>query len=174
MELIDKQTAINTILGQPPEPHYPSWYAEQIKQLSPVQPDNQVHLCNSCSYIYPECPSMYNDMIFGNGRGNDNICACSKYLPPAQLKWISVEEKLPDEHDSIFKRFYGTNKWTDLMFQKRSDDVLVIEICDGEKQVGVAHTCDGKWRSNIPIINYEVIAWMPFPKLRSEDGRNVE
>jgi hypothetical protein len=33
MELIDKQTAIDTILGQPPELHYPSWYAEQIRQL---------------------------------------------------------------------------------------------------------------------------------------------
>lgn len=39
MELIDKQTAINAILGQPPEPHYPSWYAEQIKQLQPAQPE---------------------------------------------------------------------------------------------------------------------------------------
>ena len=92
--------------------------------------------------------------------------------PPAWPKWISVEEKLPDEHDSIFKRFYGTNKWTDLMFLKRSDDVFVIEVCDGEKQIGVAHTCDGQWRSNIPIINYEVIAWMmPFPNLRNEDGK---
>ena len=27
MELINKQTAIDTILGQPPELHYPSWYS---------------------------------------------------------------------------------------------------------------------------------------------------
>ena len=35
-ELIRKQDAINVIMGQPPEPHYPSWYAEQIKLLPPV------------------------------------------------------------------------------------------------------------------------------------------
>lgn len=37
-DLISKQTAIHTIMGQPPEPHYPSWYAEQIKALPPVIP----------------------------------------------------------------------------------------------------------------------------------------
>jgi len=54
--------------------------------MSSVCPDNQVHLCDSCSYTYPECPSEYTDMIFGNGIGNDNVCACSKYIPSAQPK----------------------------------------------------------------------------------------
>lgn len=57
----------------------PEHYA--LSTLPSTQPDNQVHLCDSCLYTYPECPSVYTDMIFGNGRGNDNICACSKYLP---------------------------------------------------------------------------------------------
>ena len=39
MELIGKQIAIETILGQPPELHYPSWYAEQIEKLPPAQPE---------------------------------------------------------------------------------------------------------------------------------------
>ena len=60
------------------------WLADCMEQLPSAQPDNQVHLCDSCSYTYPECPSVYTDMIFGNGTGNDNICACSKYLPSAQ------------------------------------------------------------------------------------------
>lgn len=38
MELISRQAAIKKILGQPPEPHYPSWYAEQIKELPPAEP----------------------------------------------------------------------------------------------------------------------------------------
>jgi len=68
-------------------------YEEDTKA---VQPDNQVHLCDSCSYTYPECPSVYADVIFGNGIGNDNICACSKYLPSAQPErakghWIPVD-----------------------------------------------------------------------------------
>lgn len=37
-DLIDRQAAINKILGQPPEPHYPSWYAEQIKELPTAEP----------------------------------------------------------------------------------------------------------------------------------------
>lgn len=38
-ELISKRAAIEKILGQPPELHYPSWYAEQIKELLPIQHD---------------------------------------------------------------------------------------------------------------------------------------
>lgn len=69
-----------------------------VGQLSSAQPDNQVHLCDSCSYTYPECPSAYTDVIFGNGIGNDNICACSKYLPSAQPeqhtgKWIPSDSQ---------------------------------------------------------------------------------
>lgn len=75
--------------------------------------------------------------------------------------WISVEERLPEEYDSIFKRYYGTNKWNDSMFLKRSNDVPVIEVYeDGSKRIGTAHTCDGQWRFNVPIINREVVAWM--------------
>lgn len=36
-ELVRKQDVIDLIMGQPPEPHYPSWYAEQIRALQPVQ-----------------------------------------------------------------------------------------------------------------------------------------
>ena len=39
MELIGKQIAIETILGQPPEAHYPSWYAAQIEKLPPAPPE---------------------------------------------------------------------------------------------------------------------------------------
>ena len=57
---------------------------EIIKQLPSAErkigtSNNQVHLCNSCKYNYPECPYDAN-VIFGDGRGNDNICACSKYV----------------------------------------------------------------------------------------------
>lgn len=37
-DLISRQAAIEKILGQPPEPHYPSWYAEQIRELPPAEP----------------------------------------------------------------------------------------------------------------------------------------
>ena len=38
-DLISRQAAIDAIMGQPPEPHYPSWYAEQIKNLPSAQPE---------------------------------------------------------------------------------------------------------------------------------------
>lgn len=45
--------------------------------------NNQINLCDSCKYLYPACPSgkEKDDVIFGNGIGNDNICACNKYDP---------------------------------------------------------------------------------------------
>ena len=47
---------------------------------------NQVHLCDSCKYTYPECPNDAN-VIFGDGKGNDNICACSRYETPGVGFW---------------------------------------------------------------------------------------
>lgn len=43
--------------------------------------DNKVNLCDSCSYEHAECPSALTNVMFGDGVGNDNICACSKYKP---------------------------------------------------------------------------------------------
>ena len=41
--------------------------------------NNKVHLCDSCKYNYPECPSQTEGVIFGDAVGGDNICACSCY-----------------------------------------------------------------------------------------------
>ena len=38
-DCIRRQAAIDAIMSQPPEPHYPSWYAEQINALPPAQPE---------------------------------------------------------------------------------------------------------------------------------------
>ena len=89
----------------------------------------------------------------------EKVSECEE--PSEVPHWISVEERLPEEYDSIFKRYYGTNKWNDSMFLKRSNDVPVIEVYeDGSKRIGTAHTCDGQWRFSVPIINREVVAWM--------------
>lgn len=37
-DLISRKAAVEKILGQPPEAHYPSWYARQIEDLPPAQP----------------------------------------------------------------------------------------------------------------------------------------
>lgn len=58
---------------------------DEIEALPPAQPqriqNNAVHLCDSCQYTYVTCPSHGNDAVFGDGKGNDNICACNKYRP---------------------------------------------------------------------------------------------
>ena len=49
---ISRQMAIDTIMGQPPEPHYPSWYAAQIEELPAVQPE--IIRCKDCKHRDPE------------------------------------------------------------------------------------------------------------------------
>lgn len=92
----------------------------------------------------------------------ETISECEE--PSETPHWISVEDYMPDEHESIFAKYYGTNKWNDSMFINRSDNVLVVEVYeDGSKKVGVAHTCDGEWRYDIPIIKRKIIYWMKKP-----------
>ena len=47
-DLISRQAAIDAIMGQPPEPHYPSWYAAQIEKLPAAQPE--IIRCKDCRY----------------------------------------------------------------------------------------------------------------------------
>ena len=70
---------------------------EVVDELPSVTPsiNNKVHLCDSCKYTYPECPCKTDDVIFGNGKGNDNICACSKYEPSRRKgHWIPIPYEL--------------------------------------------------------------------------------
>lgn len=47
-DTISRQAAIDTIMGQPPEAHYPSWYAAQIEELPPAQPE--ITRCKDCKW----------------------------------------------------------------------------------------------------------------------------
>lgn len=48
-EYIEKQVALDAILSEPPEAHYPSWYAERIKVL-PAADVVPVVRCKDCKY----------------------------------------------------------------------------------------------------------------------------
>jgi len=48
---------------------------------------NKVHLCESCKHDYPECTTEIHDVIFGDGKGNDNIVCCSHYEPLQKRGW---------------------------------------------------------------------------------------
>ena len=82
--------------------------------------------------------------------------------------WISCSERLPEEHDSIFAEYKGTNKWKEAMFEKISDDVNVtVKYENGTVKTMTMHTIDGKWKID-SIVKCEVIAWQPLPPVYSE------
>lgn len=88
-----------------------------------------------------------------------------------QNKWHLCSEGLPKEHESMFAKYKGTDKWNPAMFEKISDEVnVVIQDKNGKKVVTHAHTVDGQWKSDLLDLNksYEVIAWMELPKFESE------
>lgn len=83
------------------------------------------------------------------------------------FEWIPVSEKLPDEHDSVFAKSYGTDKWNDAFWRTKSKEVLVtIEYEDGIRSVTSSYTTDGKWEleKRVKLRKCKVVAWMPFPK----------
>lgn len=81
-------------------------------------------------------------------------------------KWIPVTEKMPEEHDSIFAKFKGTGNWENGMFEKTSRYVIAkVMYDDGTVLAERAHTTDGIWRTEKPVLGGRVIAWQPFPKV---------
>lgn len=84
--------------------------------------------------------------------------------------WISVKERLPDEHISMFSDFYGTDRWIDGMFRKCSDEVIVcVKTENEEKFCTTASTHDGKWSVKIRTDGDVVTHWIPFPKMPVEN-----
>ncbi len=79
--------------------------------------------------------------------------------------WILVEDGLPEERNSMFAKWKGTDKWSESMFEKISSDVNVtIEYEDGTRQTITAHTLDGKWALPNRVVKQKVIAWRPLPE----------
>lgn len=85
-------------------------------------------------------------------------------LTGTQEAWISVDDHLPPEHDSIFKKLIDPDKWAPGMFSSISDDVIVsVRFSDGTKKTGSTHTKDGHW-VGLPAVGAPVVThWMPFP-----------
>lgn len=80
-------------------------------------------------------------------------------------EWIPVSERLPEEHDSVFAKLYGTDKWESRCWRRTSNRVIAtIKYNDGTVIVKEAFTHDGEWTVEKRNINCKVIAWMPLPK----------
>jgi hypothetical protein len=91
-------------------------------------------------------------------------------------KWIPCEVEMPKEHESMFAKFKGTNKWSGGMFEKTSDEVNVtIELDDGSIITRTTHTIDGKWSVEINSwVKQKVIAWQPLPAPYKKEGAEDE
>ena len=85
-------------------------------------------------------------------------------------KWISVDDAMPAEKNSIFAKLKGTDKWNSIMWEKTSDEVIVcIEFEDGTRKTTVAKTHDGIWKLDTRILKMKVTHWMPLPELPKEE-----
>lgn len=79
--------------------------------------------------------------------------------------WIPVDEDMPEEFDSVFTEFHGTDKWRDGMWLKSSARVLVtVEFEDGTRLTETAKTIDGKWTTENRIRKRKVVAWKKMPE----------
>lgn len=107
----------------------------------------------------------------------DAQAVLSKLVDKADsFEWIPVSKKLPDEHDSIFARLYGTDKWDDAFWRTKSKEVLVtIEYEDGTRIVKSSHTTDGKWALEkiATLSEFKVVAWMELPEPYKENENDI-
>ena len=86
-------------------------------------------------------------------------------LEQPEQRWIPVRERLPEEQDSIFAKFKGTDRWNEIMWEKQSQKVLVtVEYEDGTRAVEVANTFDGKWKYRTAVVDRYPVAWCHFPE----------
>jgi len=67
-DLISRQAAIDAIMGEPTDAHYPSWYAERLEQLPSAQRTGRW---------------IYNDEAYpgGNPYGHYECDQCGEYVP---------------------------------------------------------------------------------------------
>lgn len=86
-----------------------------------------------------------------------------KKLPSAQ-RWIPVSERMPKEHESIWAKAKGTDQWSESMWEKQSDEVIVTELFeDGTLRTETACTHDGEWYVKVKTVKRKIVAWMPLP-----------
>ena len=111
--------------------------------------------------------SILDDVLANRPTERDSLIVATRsaFSALSEPHWIPVTERLPKEEDSIFARYYGTDRWRKSMFRKKSREVIVTSVFeDGELHTEVAHTIDGEWHVGVNVVPRTVIAWMPLPE----------
>lgn len=63
---------------------------DNINELHSIDMNPNIHLCNSCFFTFPNCPSLKEDRIVSEE--GDNICYCNRYSPRYHKgQWIEVK-----------------------------------------------------------------------------------
>lgn len=108
------------------------------------------------------------DLLPSDNEIYDAMATLRKFVDKTDsLEWIPASGRLPREHDSIFAKFYGTDKWSNALWRTQSKEVLVtIEYEDGTRTVKSSRTTDGKWvlEKRAKLNKCKVVAWKPFPE----------
>ena len=115
--------------------------------------------------VYKDCgvvriPTVYYDQIMDALKEQEAV---------EPNEWIKCSDEMPEEQETIFAKFKGTDKWSPAMFAQSSEDVrVVIVFADGTRRVSHSHTIDGKCECEKHPLKRTVTHWMPNPKLPKE------
>ena len=183
-DLISRQQAIDAIMGEYPDAHYPDWYASKIRALPSAQPEErtgertETHACDLISRqaaidalarIAREKFNLsdeYGQYLAGLMDAQVEI----EKLPSVQpeQKWSLCSERMPEEREWIGTKRFGTTI---------SDEVYVtFESPKGERFCKHLSFQNGKLsafdKSTIDAFykGSKAIAWMPLPKPYREGG----
>ena len=102
--------------------------------------------------------------------------ALEAYVPDTNAgKWIPVTKDMPEEKDTWFAKLWGTAKWSEFMFRRKSELVEVtVELEDGTRYTDASRTHDGKWdvEERHGAVKKKVVAWhyMSEPWKGEENG----
>lgn len=134
-----------------------------IKGLECCMPEQ---ICKGCPYKETdEC----EDRGYYYSKAIEDAIALLKEQETEWNKWVKCSDGMPEEQESIFAKFKGTNKWVPAMFSQSSEDVrVVIVFADGTRKVSHSRTIDGKWECEKGPLKKTVTHWMPNPKLPKE------
>ena len=115
-------------------------------------------MANKCE----ECPQDARKCQYEQNFTRMDICEMLDEAPTVG-GWISVKDRLPSEHDSLFTNHPHLSKY---MWDKESDDVIVYAVFpDGTGRTTEGRLRDGKWNTKIsPVLEPVITHWMPFPE----------
>lgn len=113
-----------------------------------------------------EADTHYGDLYYRDGGFKEGYEAAQKTFElgkkEAQLNWIPVAKDMPEEKDTWFAKLWGTDKWSEFMFRRKSELVEVtVELANGTRYIDASRTYDGKWdvEEEHGDVKKKVVAW---------------